>query len=193
MASIKTLCKTGILLENGMVKYSGNISDTISKYLILNNDIHSDLLLRKDRKGTQSLIISDCYLLREGKKVNIIRLGETFELCVEISKKSNEFKMDSINLAVNICNNLNQKLIQFCNKFVNYQIIINDNKTYIKFIMNKFPLSPGVYNIRFYMDDSINILDWIENAFVFTIEKGDYYGNGIIEDSAMFNSNFIIK
>ena len=33
MASVQRLCRTGLLLENGTVKYTGNISDTISTYL----------------------------------------------------------------------------------------------------------------------------------------------------------------
>ena len=33
MASVKSLCKTGLLLENGMVKYRGGIQDTIDMYI----------------------------------------------------------------------------------------------------------------------------------------------------------------
>ena len=33
MASVKALCKTGILLENGMMKYTGTIDDTVEKYI----------------------------------------------------------------------------------------------------------------------------------------------------------------
>jgi len=33
MASVKALCKTGILLENGSLKYSGNIYDTVDYYI----------------------------------------------------------------------------------------------------------------------------------------------------------------
>ena len=33
MASIKQLCQKGILLENGMLKYSGGIKDTVEEYL----------------------------------------------------------------------------------------------------------------------------------------------------------------
>ena len=33
MGSVRQLCNTGILLENGMVKYLGNINDTIDSYL----------------------------------------------------------------------------------------------------------------------------------------------------------------
>ena len=33
MASVKSLCKSGLLLDNGMVKYRGNIQDTIDMYI----------------------------------------------------------------------------------------------------------------------------------------------------------------
>ena len=33
MASVKALCKTGVLLENGMMKYTGTIEDTVEKYI----------------------------------------------------------------------------------------------------------------------------------------------------------------
>lgn len=38
MASVKALCKSGILLENGMVKYQGDISNVINRYLVLDSD-----------------------------------------------------------------------------------------------------------------------------------------------------------
>ena len=33
MASVKALCKTGVLLENGMMKYTGTIKDTVDYYI----------------------------------------------------------------------------------------------------------------------------------------------------------------
>ena len=33
MASIKALCNKGVLLENGMLRYQGNVEDTVNKYL----------------------------------------------------------------------------------------------------------------------------------------------------------------
>ena len=193
MASIQTLCNTGVLLENGIVRYMGDINSTISEYLLSNMELSSNLATRKDRKGTQGLSINDCYLMRNGKKVDAIRLGDRLELCVGIRRNSNDFKCDSVEVAINISNVLNQKVMQFSNKFINYSICFQDDLTYLKFTVDKLSLTPGVYNIRFYVDDSVNILDWIDNAFSFTIEKGDFYGCGIVEDSAMFNTDFTIE
>ena len=33
MASVKALCKTGVLLENGMMKYTGGINDVVERYI----------------------------------------------------------------------------------------------------------------------------------------------------------------
>ena len=33
MASVKALCKTGVLLENGMLKYAGGINDVVERYI----------------------------------------------------------------------------------------------------------------------------------------------------------------
>ena len=53
MASVKNLCKTGILLKNGMIDYMGDIDSTINRYLrIDSHDEATPLHERKDRKGT---------------------------------------------------------------------------------------------------------------------------------------------
>ena len=41
MASVRQLCKHGVLLENGMVKYLGSIDDTIGKYLAGDTEVES--------------------------------------------------------------------------------------------------------------------------------------------------------
>lgn len=52
MTSIKQLCNTGVLLENGCVSFQGTAAETIEKYMSLNlEDITSSLSERKDRIG----------------------------------------------------------------------------------------------------------------------------------------------
>ena len=41
MSSVKELCKTGLLLENGRLSYYGNVDDALSKYLNRGGDISS--------------------------------------------------------------------------------------------------------------------------------------------------------
>lgn len=55
MASIKALCKSGVLLENGNVSFLGTAEDTINRYLAINIESQSgdmSLVNRTDRRGT---------------------------------------------------------------------------------------------------------------------------------------------
>ena len=60
MTSVKQLCKHGILLENGMVAFSGTAEETIDKYLAVNfEEINMPLLQRKDRQGNGKIRFSN--------------------------------------------------------------------------------------------------------------------------------------
>ncbi len=60
MTSVKQLCKSGILLENGQVAYIGTAEDTIGKYLAVNfEEINMPLLQRKDRQGNGKIRFSN--------------------------------------------------------------------------------------------------------------------------------------
>ena len=52
MLAVKSLCKKGILLENGMIIKTGEIGNVIDSYLKLNNkSISSSVVLRKESNG----------------------------------------------------------------------------------------------------------------------------------------------
>ena len=62
MTSVRSLCTSGVLLENGMVKYTGTAEDTINKYLAINTDninFDESISLRKDRRGTGKMHINN--------------------------------------------------------------------------------------------------------------------------------------
>ena len=60
MTAVKNLCHTGLLLENGTVKFEGNISETIGNYLIdsANLDEYS-IADRKDKVGNRRIEITN--------------------------------------------------------------------------------------------------------------------------------------
>src|SRR5690606_36462393 len=65
LSSILTLCKTGILLENGNLTHTGNIQDVINNYLSKNansKNARIDLTEFKDREGTAELKFQEIFL-----------------------------------------------------------------------------------------------------------------------------------
>lgn len=80
MASVKALCKTGILLENGMVKYQGNISDVINRYLVLdtvNVERSKRIADRTDRWGSGIVRVVDVvFKNRSNEAINELFYGD---------------------------------------------------------------------------------------------------------------------
>lgn len=74
MASIKALCKTGILLENGMIKYNGEINDVVDNYLASRKFV-------ADKRIIESNLIFSRHeltihrLLLNGKEGNVIHVN----------------------------------------------------------------------------------------------------------------------
>jgi hypothetical protein len=48
----------------------------------------------------------------------------------------------------------------------------------------KFPLMPGTYTINLTLQTNDTLSDQIINAFVLSVETGDFYGTGVLNDFA---------
>jgi len=79
MASIRALCRHGVLLENGMVKYTGEISDVVNRYLafdINTVDFNADIASRNDRSGNGLIKINNVVFQDEkGNSINELFVG----------------------------------------------------------------------------------------------------------------------
>lgn len=80
MTSIRSLCRTGVLLENGQVKLIGTVNDVVNEYLSLNADevaINSDLSLREDRYGNGELLVTKILIKnKDGKEIEETFVGQ---------------------------------------------------------------------------------------------------------------------
>lgn len=83
MASIRTLCKHGILLENGSVVFMGEVNEAVSYYL-KDNSYEADLLLNCLKYNT-SLFCINSFLINgnDVNSVEINRENRTLQLEVE--------------------------------------------------------------------------------------------------------------
>ena len=69
MASIRALCKTGVLLEYGQVKYMGEINDVVSFY-IKDNNYQPNKILSDVRMCTNELVV-DTFLVNGGEENSV--------------------------------------------------------------------------------------------------------------------------
>ena len=66
MTSVRSLCKSGIVLENGSVSFSGTADEAVAKYLSLNQDANAlSISDRLDRFGNGRIKVEDIFLKNE--------------------------------------------------------------------------------------------------------------------------------
>ena len=98
MTSVKQLCTSGVLLENGMVSYRGPIDETIEKYLAFNTDgLEQKLADRTDRIGNGRIRFKDVLF----KNINGVPVTETFVgqyLKIEVHMDINDNSIDEKDL-----------------------------------------------------------------------------------------------
>jgi lipopolysaccharide transport system ATP-binding protein len=188
MVSVQNLCNKGVVLENGMKYFEGDVDIAIQNYFkTTQKSINTEILeYRKDREGEGNLKFIDWKLLGN------YCIGESFHKSHAIisgQKISIEFSIE----AFKDLNNIIFSIAIFNKQEVFYSACRSDcvSKTYkisvgqskIKIIFNKFPFTKGeyVFNVIAYQGNVIQ--DWIKNAGIIFVENGDYYRTGIIPAS----------
>ncbi len=158
MAAVKTLCKTAIILENGMVTHQGTAEKLVPIYLHNNIKLSGYSWLNKtDKTGLHFNRINI---------INIINQQPNLQLLLEIDLRANESFKDSI-LAFIIKDDMGAAIFQVLfDKRISFS---SEKKTY-KIIIDLPPLIPGNYLISAWMGPHNGITcDFVEHAVSFSI------------------------
>jgi len=82
MTSVRNLCKSGILLDNGSVSFSGTAEETIGRYLSLNQDCEgTPIAERTDRVGNGHIRVNNVIFRNAaGEAVEDVFVGEYIKI-----------------------------------------------------------------------------------------------------------------
>lgn len=185
MASIRALCQTGILLENGTVKMIGGVEEVVQQYLRSNqSSLDASLTERRDRKGNGKLRLEKVeFRSVDDEIIDRVTIGTSFKICLYL-KNYHWSKFDEIQeLSVGINDEYGQRNIVMNNEFKGRKIVVSPDESVkrVDFVIEKCPIVSGTYTLAFYLSDKFNeIVDWIDNIAVLYVENGDFYGTGKI-------------
>jgi len=183
MASVKSLCKSGVLLENGMVKKIGVIDDVIAEYQVVgkNSDISLEDFVNRTGNGKIRLIHIEV-LNDKLEPVESVMIGDTF--FIDLTLRNNYWKTsDTINeFSFAINDEYGQRSVVMNNLFIDKNInFISGNKNIkVRIKVNKCHLNSGLYSMAFYLSDQFEVVDAIDSVGTILIEPGDYFGTGKI-------------
>lgn len=170
--AIQRLCKRTILLENGEVKMAGETARIITEYTGKKEEIaEQSLITRNDRKGTGLVRFIYCSLTEHNTKNRTLKFS--------IHYKNNVAKIfKDVKISMNINDQNGIHLANFTNSVIEQQVDLNADEGDISLEIAGMNLATGTYYCDLFLaTDNVNseILDWIDNAYVFRIDNDAFY------------------
>ncbi|MCG8574374.1 MAG: ABC transporter ATP-binding protein [Flavobacteriales bacterium] len=173
LSSVTNLCETGILMEDGQLKFQGDIKNVVSRYLDNNsfeNQQFYDLSRYQEREGTGEMKFTGIGFYRNGEPSSSICVGD--DLGMKISVKSD--KAMKLKMAIYIYRYDETILSNIENGDSNFEIEPFVGEKTFSLTFKDFNLYTGVYKVGVWMGDAMSgqHIDLLRFCGQFTIEEG---------------------
>lgn len=187
MAAVKGLCTQGIILRNGNLIFSGDAESACSSYLGSSMQLAGDSLIdRKDRQGTGSIRIEELFFIgKSGNVLNTLISGEYAKLIFKY-KKIVIGSIKPLFIGITIRNDSDVIQTVIATDELGISVEIEKEEGIIEVEIPEVLLRGGMYSVTFQISYKANqmasheIIDRVENAMYFQVERGDYWSVGNI-------------
>ena len=172
MTAVQNLCKTGVMLENGMLKCTGKIDDVIHEYLT-----DKDIINRSTNWAIENAPSMNGITLLSARVINeedILYAGDSIDL--EFIFKSEETHPATYDVTFLVKDEMNNFLFQGSTHFSNRlqeQTSMGIYKAYATIPANL--LNEGVYKIWriFFVKDGVTLQFYYDDAIGFELKRRD--------------------
>lgn len=178
MASVRALCKHGLILENGMIKAHGNVDDIVEMYLescAQKIDGLSIPELPREANCNGKLRFEDIKFLDENDNEVYPHCGSPVKIRIFFNVVEN---LRNVSLSVGFRNSLGQPIASFPTTLTRDLIDFSEGKHYCDCIIPKLPLTAGVYNIALWSANDKEYFDHIQNGIQMEVIDGDFFLKG---------------
>lgn len=183
MAAVRNLCKSGIVLKNGMIDYTGTANDAIDHYLQAYADDYEYLSVADMPRGDKTngiLKIIGLEYLNENNEPVLPHCGKPLKIRLKLDVKEGA---KSCNLAIGVRNMIGDPVMTFPTEVTMNDFELKPGIHYATLIIPKLPLSNGNYRIGIWckaknMFAKTDCADYIDNIIKLNVEEDDFFTNG---------------
>lgn len=190
MSYVKDLCRSGIFLHGGEIRYAGTIDDTINEYLNHFSQTRGTVVAqRQDRRGSGIVKLIGLNVIDSDEiPLHAIPTGHPVTLRLQLEKKS----ADAFNVVIQL--EFMDVYGQLCfvanNSISNHSIPKLQDLEIVECAIPKFPLNTGMYSINVGIYVTNHLSDEILNALSIEVEPGLYYETGKLPPP---NKGFLVE
>lgn len=171
MAAVKTLCTRAIVLENGNIRFNGEVGEAVDYYLALSNEIFEvPFIDRTDRIGSGFAKLNNVIIDQD-----FVYTGKPFKVQLNYENLS-EFKVTEF--GISIWNKDEVKIISISSTFKNQIGTLVAKKGTVFCEIDELPLIKGNYILNAFISTEEGLADYIEKILKFEVEDIDYYNTG---------------
>lgn len=178
MASIRALCKTGVLLECGSVKYTGQVDDVVDEYMKVESDALELPISEKPRESGCSgkFRFTDIQFLDFQDKVISPHTGHPLRIRLTVDVKGNGY--DNCTASITVSDNLAHSLIIYPSFLASKPFSLSKGKHVIDCDIPKLPLTGGSYRLTLFGAVDGNSADQIVRAVRLDVTDDDFFSYG---------------
>ena len=195
MGSIRQLCKNGVLLEKGMINFSGDINSVVTKYVSTHkSNLSEDLSLWKKREGNGRVKFQRVYVTdKEGKELETVLTGSDIVFNFDVYAKDN----CEIDLGFSFFTTDDVMISNLYSSFQHRTFKIKEGRHTISCLVKDFAFSTSELFVRGVINADKELSDWPScHLTKINIEQGNFYGSGVLSPSTnifLFKGDWSIK
>ena len=181
MATVQSICETGIVLDRGRLVLRDSATDAVSSYLLdARNKSKQHLNERTDRRGSQALQFTSVRIVDlNGNELQNVLSGQDVKF--EIGYAS-DFEVDDAEVTVAfLVQEQGYGIINLNSRDSGYSRQAIFNHGIFECIWEKFNLIQGIYDCTLFCEVNGEVMDWVEAAFTIEVQNGDFFGTGNVE------------
>jgi len=183
MGVIRTLCSRALLLEEGRLVGQGDLGEQIARYLGTTDDSTAvtDLSIRTDRGGDGKVrIVRSGIFDPEGRELGTVLGGQDVRIDFSHTALGSAGRQQ---WALSLFNSRGEKICHLDSEDSGCDLPLLTESGTISVLLNRTPLPPGIYtgDLRLTIDGVV--ADYIQRAFSFRVEPGDFFRRGRVTPS----------
>jgi len=179
MASVRSLCNSGILLKDGTLNFTGNVDDVVDKYMqeCVPPVMHCPVSeMPREGELTYLLKFTGIEFLDKGNISttphcgNFIKIRIYFDVNIDIARNC------IISLGVN--DNFDTRILSFNSLMTNNVFTFDRGKHYVDCNIPKLPLTGGSYKIGLWASVDRITADYVYYAIPLNVINDDFFNTG---------------